>query len=222
MTEEEIQFAEMLVDLCYNYTVEESIENISLHYTSFHDKQDLHADIKERIMQYWKEIEQGIYFPRTEETMKYIPYPREAGQGKWDTSARVIVEKASEGNAKVYEENYHKEQKIWSRKLRHTILRNILIAIFYIFIFCISDILTGHIQEFISVLLNEQISNNLIFDIVLNVGVFTILFAIVNSLLSKCINLPDILESVKAIFLSIKDAGVVRNVEDKSYHRKDV
>lgn len=222
LTEEEMLFAEMLVDLCYNYTVEESIENISLHYTSFEDKESLHADIKERILQYWREIEDGIYSPHTEATAKYIPYPREAGQTEWDTPSRVIVNKASEGNARIYEENYHKEQKEWSRKLRFTILRNIGIAIFYIIIFCISDILTGYVQDFISVLLNEQISSNLFFDIAINVGMFTILFAIVNSLLSKSIHLPDILESVEAIFLSVKDSVVVHKVEEKSYHRRAI
>ena len=128
----------------------------------------------------------------------------------------------SEGNARIYEENYHKEQKEWSRKLRFTILRNIGIAMFYIIIFCISDILTGYVQDFISVLLNEQISSNLFFDIAINVGMFTILFAIVNSLLSKSIHLPDILESVEAIFLSVKDSVVVHKVEEKSYHRRAI
>ena len=222
LTEEELLFAEMLVDLCYNYTVEESIENISLHYTSFEDKESLHADIKERIIQYWREIKDGIYSPRTEAITEYVPYPREAGQAGWDTPSRVIVNKASKGNARIYEENYHKEQKEWSRKLRFTILKNIGIAVFYIIIFCISDILTGYIQDFISVLLNEQISSNLFFDVAINVGMFTILFAIVNSLLSKSINLPDILESVQAIFLSIKDTVVVHKVEDISYHRRDI
>lgn len=220
MSEEEILFAEMLVDLCYNYTVEESIKNISLHYANFEDKESLHADIKERILQYWKEIDKGIYCPRTEETTEYIPYPRDAKQPGWDTSARVIVDNAMETNVVVYEENYQKERKMWSRKVGRTILKNVGIAFFYIVIFCLSDLLTGYIQDFISGLLSDQISKNPIFDIVLNVGVFIIFLSVANSLLAQWIKMPDILESVRAIVLSIKDTVVIHKIKELAYRRK--
>ncbi|MBQ8804715.1 MAG: hypothetical protein IJZ53_13895 [Tyzzerella sp.] len=220
LQEDELLFAEMLVDLCYNYTVEESITNISLHYRSFEDKESLHADIKERILQYWGEIKSGIYTPRTEEITEYIPYPRDAKHAGWDTSSRVILEEASAGNAEVYEDHYQKEKKVWTRKLRWTIIKNLAIAILYIVIFCVSDVVTGYIQDFISVLLSKQIANNPLFDIVLNIGVFVFLFSIVNSRLAQWINLPDILESVRAIKLSIKDSVVVRRIKERAYRRK--
>lgn len=221
LTYDELLFAEMLVDLCYNYTVEESIENISLHYTSFEDKEDLHADIKERIIQYWKEIKNGLYSPRTEEFTDYIPFLPEKKKSFWDTASRIITKEAVEVNAEIYETNYHKEQKEWLRKIRFTILKNIGIAFFYIVIFCVSNLLTGHVQEFISTLLSDEISNNFWFAIGINVGLFTIIFAIINSILSKLIKLPDILESMNAIYLSFKDTFVVHRVKKTVYQRME-
>lgn len=220
LSDKELLFAEMLIDLCYNYTVEESISNISLHYNSFADKDSLHADIKERIIQYWTEMQNGIYSPRTEESTEYIPFPRSEKKTHWDTSSRVIVKEAAKVNGKIYEEDFHKEQKEWKRKLRFTILRNIGIACFYIMVFCVTDLLTGSIQEWIAGLLSEQISNSFMVSISINLILFTIIFSIINSVFSDIIHLPDIMESIKAIGLGFKDSWVVRRVSELAYRRR--
>ena len=220
LSNEEMLFAEMLVDLCYNYTVEESVLNISLHYRNFDDKESLQADIKERIKRYCHEMKKGIYSPRTEESTEYIAYPRNEIEPNWDISSRVIVKEASDVSGKVYEEDFHKEQKEWKRKLQFTILRNIGIALFYIIVFCVADWLTGYVQEMIAALLSEQISNSLIVSISINLVLFTIIFSIINSLLSDIIHLPDIVESMKAIGLGFRDSHVVRRVRELAYRRR--
>ena len=219
LSEQELLFAEMLIDLCYNYTVEESILNVSHHYTDFNDKESLHADIKERIIQYWREMKEGIYSPRTEEPTEYIPFPRDGKSPDWGTSSRIIVKEADAVCGKVYEEDFQKEQKEWNGKVKCTIFRNIAIAVFYAITFFATDMVMGYIQEGLAVLLNEQVVMNVWVSFVIDILLFTVIFALINSTLAKLIHLPDILESIDAIWLSIRDSRVIRKIKKLAYRR---
>ena len=49
---ETIYIAEAMVDLCYNYTIEESISNVARH---FEDREGFRRDLLNRFHQYWEE-----------------------------------------------------------------------------------------------------------------------------------------------------------------------
>lgn len=203
--------AEAIIDLCYNYTVEDSISNVSKRYdagniTSFQN------DFLKRLKDYWVLYQENNHIFHTGDNnttqIHEIPLP------PWDTAVRIISE---DQKLEKYEKTKSfslsqtpratdcaKEKKLWNKRLAHQMLSRLQTAFIYIFVFCGVNYLMGLIQENLLGLFNSLILNEIIQ--ICGTTVFaTIIFGIIGSLISKWFHLPDILESVQSIGIGIKD-----------------
>lgn len=206
--------AEAIIDLCYNYTVEDSISNISKRYdapcndnmTSFQN------DFLKRLENYWALYQENNHIFHTGDSttieVHKIPLP------PWDTAVRIIDEdqklekyKKNKSNSSLqtlYEADCAREKKLWNKRLAHQMLSRLQTAFIYIFVFCGVNYIMGLIQENLLGLFNSLILNEIIR--ICGTTVFaTIIFGIIGSLISKWFHLPDILESVQSIGIGIKD-----------------
>ena len=116
-----------MVDLCYNYTVEESIYQVSKHYEKEGDT--FQKDLTERLMLYWKECkERG----QQSEEIELPP---------WDTAVRVVSEEqkrdrglqTKECIGKRYEEDCEKEKRRWNLRIAY---QNVCKTAYSAFVHC--------------------------------------------------------------------------------------
>lgn len=202
--------AEAIIDLCYNYTVEDSIYNVSKRYNS--NSTSFQYDFLKCLEDYWAIYQEDRHIFHTGDNdtpqMYEIPLP------PWDTAIRIIAEDQKlEKHRKtafpsptgtLCEMNCTKEQKLWNKHIAHQMLSRLKTAFIYIFVFCGINYIMGLIQENFLGLFNSLILNEIIQ--VCGTTVFaTIIFGIIGSLISKWFHLPDILESVQSIGIGIKD-----------------
>ncbi len=216
--------AEAIVDLCYNYTVEDSICEVSRHYLEeggecgrFED------DFLQRLTEYWKSYRKGVHtFCKgdKEEREKYevaLPY--------WDTAVRVVREIKKQGGMRqdrqeikkqggeeqkikkqeAYEENYTKEKKSWRIKLIRQMGARFGTAFIYIVLFCLADLGINLAEDSLfeaAAWLQPEIIPEWVWEVIYS----TVLFGIIGSVVSEIFHLPDILESLKGIVTGVKDS----------------
>lgn len=208
---ESVFLAEAIIDLCYNYTVEDSIYNVSKHYYS-NDPKSFECDFLRRLDNYWKTYSEGNHTFHKGDSNEQHTY--KISLPPWDTAIRIITEdqklekyrknKISFPSGTLYENNYAREQKLWNKHIFHQMLSRLRTALIYILIFCIVNYLMGLIEENFLGLFNSLILNQVIR--LCGTTIFsTIMFGIIGSLISKWFHLPDILESVQNIGIGIKD-----------------
>lgn len=226
---DDLYLAKAIVNLVYNYTVEDSIKNISKHYDDEEPK-SFEYDFVNRLVLFWTEFEDGKHESlkkgfKSEEKME-LDFP------KWDTAVRVtkenelftIKKKDKEKDKKVkdkqniivdeYESGYEKNKKKWRRKIRRNILLQAIAAIIYIVAMLTFDKLTGTIEECVRAAIGLLgLNMGVIATYISNFLIFTVILGAITSFVSTCINLPDILESVKDILYSLKDVIVIKRAK---------
>lgn len=190
--------AKAVVDLCYNYTVEESIYQVSKHYEKEGDT--FERDLTQRLMLYWKECkERG----QQSEEIELPP---------WDTAVRVVEEErkrdrglqTKECIGKRYEEDCEKEKRRWNLRIAYQMFARLRTALLYIVIFCGVDYFMGFVEDQVMGLFFDVTGNEwmrMLWSMVCS----TIMFGIVGSVVANVFQLPDILESVRSIGVGMKD-----------------
>ncbi len=190
--------AKAVVDLCYNYTVEESIYQVSKHYEKEGDT--FEKDLTQRLMLYWKECkERG----QQSEEIELPP---------WDTAVRVVEEErkrdrglqTKECIGKRYEEDCEKEKRRWNLRIAYQMFARLRTALLYIVIFCGVDYFMGFVEDQVMGLFFDVTGNEwmrMLWSMVCS----TIMFGIVGSVVANVFQLPDILESVRSIGVGMKD-----------------
>lgn len=207
-----VRLAEAIIDLCYNYTIEDSIYNVSRHYKML-DKNSFQQDFEKRLTEYWISYRTGIHefckgdSEATIDCKVDIP--------PWDTALRVVTDKQKHIKLSpfepLYEKGYLKEKKQWRTCLKRQMFSRLRTALIYILIFCGVDYLMGIAEDQtvgIFLLQNE------ILRVLWSVGCSTIAFGIVGSLVAEWFRLPDILESVKSIGVGVKDFYRIKNAPE--------
>lgn len=223
----EIELAEAIVLLAYNYVVEDSIANVAKHYDDSDGVGALVIDFAHRIQLYWKEhVELGLHELHnpsnnivSEEWNKILSWKEFP---EWETAVRVTEkreyiktpekENATQNNVKkLYEDDYETDRKKWRKKLGKTIFLQMVIAFAYIILIHIFNQLTGGIEEIVAVAVG-MLGWNLhpILSVIVNLIIYTVLLGVFSSYVSKIFNLPDILESVDDISNSFKDMKNIR------------
>lgn len=229
----EIYLAEAVIDLCYNYTVEESVYRVSRHYNTKR-RISFQRDLETRLMLYWKDYKEGIH-----------QFGEKVGSAvgqnmilpPWDTAARVVLEerkreKCSEEQEeeKCYETDCGQEKRRWRWRIIGQMLGRLRTAFLYILIFCAVDYLMGLVEEQAMGAFFYMTGNQIVRTL-WSVGCSTIMFGIIGSLVANAFQLPDILESVRSIGTGVKDLYRIRkaksgisyeNIEQERKHGRKI
>lgn len=202
--------SEIIINLCYNYTVEQSIDGIHANYTEVGDD-EFFEDFEKRLYQNWKDFNKGYYPCYQPVRVTELDYTS-VDLPKWDTAHRIL--------SKVHHYRAFKKTNGFSIKLRwiglltRYFLTAILTTITYVIVFILAEHLVDFTKEFLSEyfeLIFDTISSMKTLSMLINAIFTTILFGIFGSLIAKLFRMPDILEAFKDIFVTIRDVRIVIN-----------
>ena len=186
--------ANQIIHICYNYTVEDSINGVSKHY----DENDFKATFE-------KDLVNRVYMYCTDD--KTTPL-KTVSCRKWKTAVR-FGEYMSDGKlygqqeCTQYERNF-KVQKI--RWLTFILKKNIWamsIALLYIFIFCATEFGISIMENFFEIPIKSIWVSSLISAVLF--GIVGALIDIVLRFVNRGKDIPNILESVEDIVIHIFD-----------------
>lgn len=218
MDTEASYMAEAIVNIAYNYTVEDSIAGISKHYDDTDDN-DFYLDFQFRLEKYWKECKEEIHILHAPEKTAHELYKDWKGMPHWATATRLVADekilkklnKSKESSeVKAYETNYHAEKTKWGVKTVFTLCLQFFIAIAIAFVIHGFNEASGAVESVVGDWLSGfglEGDNLTIF--VSNFLIYTVGFGTIWSLLQMILNLPDIAENLKKLCLSIFDGVVV-------------
>lgn len=133
------RMAEAIVNVAYNYTVEDSISGISKHYDD-NDINDFYQDFAHRFEKYWAECEKGIHQLCPPKKTAHELYKDWKGMPHWATATRLVAnrgvikhlekrETQSTKSVDLYETNYQAEKKKWNTRTVLLLCMQFLIAI---------------------------------------------------------------------------------------------
>ena len=160
-TADQIQMAEAILDLCYNYACEDSISGISRHYS---DDDSFFKDFLNRLHLYWDEGKSGMHkfladegnsyrlncvpekWHYLSEVMRYTHTPQERGvirnysstrkEGGLDNLRQRSIEYSKTPVTEVeYEKNTHQENTNWNLRIIIAFSRIIITVFVYMFLF---------------------------------------------------------------------------------------
>lgn len=197
--EKKVCMAEAIIDLCYNYSMEESILGVSKHYLENRDEMFI-DDFEHRIVSYWNLYIENIHKFHKGESKNVDKYDIEIPE--WNVATRLVSNRINSINKKsmLYEEGYEKDVKEWRSELYKSILKRLGVASIYILVFCVVQYIIGVLEErFLSTIMNIWASQIIasILDIVC--------FGILSTLISNWFDLPDILDNISKIGEGIHD-----------------
>lgn len=205
--------AEAIVDICYNYTIEDSIDNIAKHYSN---EENFFNDFFTRLINYWTQYHNHVHdFHKTDTD---IMTKTSIENLHWDTALRLIqINKSIENDFDTYyEKTIINKRKSWNKKLLQNVGLNISTIILYVLIFIIAEMSTNALENYITSISTKIkisiLTNNFIFGI-LNV----LIFGVLSSFFYKITKIPDILESFQGIVTTIKDSWRYSKVVHTSY-----
>lgn len=195
--------AEAIVDLCYNYVVEDSIYNVSKRYA---DEKFL-SDFQKRLYEFWKEYREGKHalmngeYPLKQKIIRKLNWS--VAKREWEN---VKLKKPME--PAILYKNVFWENRLWEWKVFLGNLKKWFCAFIYIAFFVtvmkkeaeFEKIFNGNeIVLKLYTIIGKQCGNWI-------VGIITVVIAgIISSLLLKNLKIPDILESIQTIAQVIMD-----------------
>lgn len=143
---DELVLAKCIIDLCYNYAVESSIHNISLHYEWDADENNVQSsfisDFTYRLILYWINYKIGIHQcsdPAHNKLFNYSEFPLPY----WKQARVLISPPISKENSNLFyaqsKSSLKNEQKIWKREILKDYLKNFYSILTFALAFCIFD-----------------------------------------------------------------------------------
>ena len=212
--------AEALVDMCYNYTIEESIRDVSRH---FNDEDGFRTDFFERLKLYWEEYEKGIHYFHKGDGEKV--HSQDKQYTFWDTAVRILDDTslAQENESDMqgdctYEEVYEKRKLVWKKERAGKLAKWFVTAIVYIVIFYVVEKGLDYLESYVL-----ETTVNFRLNAILSGILDTICFGVLGSWISDKLQLVDVLQSFRNIVTGIRDVYRIRKApKQMSYRRKNV
>lgn len=226
---EDVCIANAIIDLCYNYTIEDSILGISKHYIEENDE-DFFSDFLIR----FKSYKNGDHIFPTKDTNDAIEHFH--SDLPWNTAVHLVKNTRSKKkfsankienilkhtdtyekpiSSSVYEDNYETEKRRWKIKISFSILRQLAVTAIYIVLSYISDLLMGSFESLVE---SVHILDGIWFDIIFSF----LIFGIISSIVSEITHLPDLLESLKNIGNSLIDTiNLFKSKRNIAYKNKN-
>ena len=193
MIESAESMAIAIIDMCYNYKIEDSILNISKRYDE-NEAGAFEKDYIEKLYAYWKDILNGEH-TLTSDKKEFHPGLHKT-KIPWKTAVRVAA-----GNRKgtstyecsvMTEKEMEKETRKWKRRRTKNQFIYFFYTTIYIVVFCVVEWMMGMLEGAVA---NLGIPQGFLYDVIVSM----VLFGILGSIVSDKLNLPDILESMKNI-----------------------
>lgn len=219
------EYAEAVLDLCYNLTTEDSIYGISKHY----DPKDIESCrewFKSKLKDYWeKDIAPIHVFPAKDSTTW------ELYQGKlpdWSCAIRILQMKNVQETLELkpaleneelqtgsrYEVGMEKELKEWDKSIHKGIKRNIIDALIGVVIFVGIELGMNYLQDIVSV--EGELSLAVTIGLaVLQVIAFGILSSWISGMISHWWTSCDILDSIEELTRTWADLKIVRKCRER-------
>jgi len=214
ITDEKESLAKYILDICYNYKIEDGIVGLSKYYIDdgkpLYQNKNFLGNYKTKLLEYDKKRK-----GRTEYKISHLFQIKKEELPNWDVATHIIKNTSNKANiirytGKLYQEDYKKELNQWR------ILRTWKSILFMIttLLYMASIFVTGKISSFIETILNYWIESIPTFMIsalqaVLSTFVLAIAMALVSKFLSKLIQTPDLLESILEFLKCWRDFAVL-------------
>lgn len=199
------RLANEIIDLCYNYVVEDSINGVTKHYGG---ENSFRADLLSRVRQYC--------MSEKEEKCSAV------SRGRWHTLVRFATYKEREKKCAfryepsvVYEKDANKEKWLWKGFLLWNNFTSFLLALSYTAIFVLVNLALSFLEGF-----SPLSWENLLLVALGNVVLFGILGAIIDlglKLLNRGKEVPDILDSIVDTVIHTVDFWRAWGGKDDSY-----
>ena len=208
---ETVYMAEAMTDICYNFTIEESILNVSRHFNDVSDREFMKAfDI--RLKKYWEDYKNGIHvFHKADkgESSEYnIKLPH------WITAVRMYAahKENIEFSGQLYEANQKEEKRTWKARVLKSFGKITLASFIYIVILVVIDILMQEMEGFFFDTETLDLGGKL-----LMAALSSLLFGVLGSIITLVSRLPDFLDAFRSIFHCVLDAVITKRSPRKSY-----
>lgn len=210
-----VSLAVMIVHLCYNYSIEESIPGVSHHYL-VGDKESFYQDLEIRLQQYWESLQSG-------KSQEY----KDNGTD-WSLAVRVLErcrafdkeyggEQTTDNESsdiQPYEKNYDQEKRSWKKKLSGSARRYIL----YLLACGVSFLLATYLSDLLDMVIEAVVVMEQPFLQGLIYVTRFILIAVAGSVLLMVCKVPDILDTFSEWVQYQKDRRVLKRMEkDRAY-----
>lgn len=222
--------SQCIVNLVYNYVVEDSINNVSTHY----DKENIIDEFIYRLEKNWNSYLDGNHKYELEidavkncnlNNGQFINYTEQKNLYNlpdWEYAYRILnrvskrkgIYKNNEENINRYENNYLIERNTWKRKVKSIIFLDIFIILAYFILFYLFQLGMNYFKDYIFELydninlnfINKVVtfSNNFDTDSISNI-IDIVIFGIISSFVASRTKIPDILDILKNFFIDIKD-----------------
>ena len=215
LTDEQF-IAALIVNLAYNYTLEDSIAGISRHYDEKHIAATFKAELVSRIEAILSQYD-TVYNKKAPTPREWAGVARIGEYKNFRRQRRVSKKykrKTAERSDRIYESSFLRERIRWELAMLGRLTRYSAVAIFYILLFSAIEYVFSIFEGMASTwFIGLQIS-----ELVTKVIVI-VLFGFFGSVISGATKIPDIFQCVKNIALYIRDMTVVLGGRYESYKR---
>lgn len=210
---ENLYYAELIVDLCYNYAVELSIYGVSKHYERDGDIniESFKREFISRLKYEWNNGESYKYAKDRflqKETHKYVPYKEKYPD--WKRGIRIIsrrkhieVDFKDDYKIPLYEYLHKNQRKKEKRNDFWNILKAVVTTILNTLFLCFINNEMSYLQDYINPFVKSLIT--------------FLAIAFLNDFISTLFNLPNILECVQIIVKSLVDVPVIILRKSEAY-----
>lgn len=190
-TEKKLALA--IIYICYNYTLEDSILNVSKHYDDQDFKKTFQADLKSKLENYWMLSRDTIHNPDNDSDFSDI----QCRDLNWNATGRISeYNRNNPINVDIYENNFSKERRAWCRLAFQKTLSALCYTFLHILFFCFMDFGLGCVENCFS-----ELTKGIKWSTILSI----ILFGAINSYISSRCENEDILVSMKNIIMYGRD-----------------
>lgn len=230
---EPFKMAEAMIDLCYNYALEDSILEVSKHYKNFtiNDKDSFYNDFFNRLRLYYssnhkflqvdsKEFMLNNKFTLPEWKIAALIIEQIKNNKRVTTLKKIIslvlIIVKIKNKDKItrdlhYEENFRAEYITWNILIVFNLISHTIFIIFGIISFFIFETLSDLAEEK-TIRLLVEIPEYI--KTILNIFIFVIIITLISSKLK----IPDLLDSFKKILSNIKTILIILRNKNDSYN----
>ncbi len=218
---------ELILDLCYNYVVEDSIWGVSRHFHAFGD-QTFVDDFQQRLIRYANQAREDGHLFHTSRSAPEVPQFVPVRKGQWRTAewllnalvrssvARDRALTSTQGRPPgTYEQTEATDRREWRRNSLTSFLRQMTTLLVYFLGFVALSQLVAWVNEYAEAV--GWVYRGWAFSLLLFV-----VFAIAASALMKALKVPDILDSVIGVGRALRGWWqILRMEKGVAYARRE-
>lgn len=222
--------AEAMIDLCYNYAVEDSMHDIDRRWDG-EDMTDFARRFRADMEQYMRSAELGEHVFHWQDDARRSAqkdFPRAAALPEWGLALELVQINleyaASRGKpaappvrSESREERTAEQKRRWTRLTKRSLLYRLLLAALYALAFIIINYLLNVMQDAVTdgLGIDLGLGGRFLLDFVL-----IAVFGLLSSLLFLRAGLPDILETVQSVIRGVRERRMLKDFEKRNARRK--